>query len=79
MICHCVDKAVPGSWVDPAAAFSSFFLACFNVISILISNTQKGKEYNKHPCTIHPVSIIILILPFFFGPTVSFVSKLKTS
>lgn len=66
MTCHCVDKAVQGSCVDPAAAFSNFFLACFNVISILISNMQKGKEYNKYLCTIHPVSILILILPFFW-------------
>ena len=77
MIYHCVVQSVQGSYVDPAAAFSCLFLAYFNVISIFISNMQKGKEYNKHPCTIHLVSIIILILPFFLP--VSFVSKLKTS
>lgn len=64
---HCVDKAV-GQLCGSSSSFLQFcFLACFNVISILISNMQKGKEYNSmsmyHPPSFNPHSYFAFFWP----------------
>ena len=68
-----------GQLCGSVAAFSCFLFVCFNVISILISNTQGRREYNEHPSTIHLLSTITNNYAVFHHVTEPFHSKLKTS